>query len=330
MSTAHPTSGSASGASTTGASALREQAHDWAVKLKTGAPTTDDVTAFHAWRNQSQAHAFAWSQACEDWKTLGQAAQLFEQRHPQKVRRPERVRHSRRMFFGAAASAFGALAVVSVVRPPLGLWPSWSELQADYRTGTGEQRELALSNRVQVSLNTQTAIAVQQSASVPTMSLIAGEAAIASRGAACEVLADGGRLVVSSGDFEIRRLDGGQVRVRCLEGHGELYHPIRTVALSSREEVTYDRHHLGERLQMAGAASNWRQGMVEFDDLPLTRVIEEINRYRPGRVVLMNDALAQRRFSAKFQIQALDDAIALMEDVLGVRVRRAGDLVILT
>ena len=67
-----------------------------------------------------------------------------------------------------------------------------------------------------------------------------------------------------------------------------------------------------------------------FDDLPLTRVIDEINRYRPGRVVLMNDALAQRRFSAKFQIQALDDAIALMEDVLGVRVRRAGDLVILT
>ena len=143
-----------------------------------------------------------------------------------------------------------------------------------------------------------------------------------------EVLADGGRLVVNSGDFEVRRLDGGQVRVRCLEGHGELHHPLRTVALSSREEVTYDRQHLGERIQMVAAASNWRQGVVVFDDLPLTRVIDEINRYRPGRVVLMNDALAQRRFSAKFQIQALDDAIALMEDVLGVRVRRAGDLVI--
>lgn len=330
MSTAHPTSGSAAGASTADASELRRQAHDWAVKLKTGAPTTDDVAAFHAWRNQSPAHALAWSQACQDWKTVGQAAQVFEQRYPQKLRRPQRARPGRRMFFGAAASAFGALAVVSVVRPPLGLWPSWSELQADYRTGTGEQRELALSDRVHVSLNTQTAIAVQQSADLPTMSLISGEAAIASHGAACEVLADGGRLVVNSGDFEVRRLDGGQVRVRCLEGHGELHHPLRTVALSSREEVTYDRQHLGERIQMVAAASNWRQGVVVFDDLPLTRVIDEINRYRPGRVVLMNDALAQRRFSAKFQIQALDDAIALMEDVLGVRVRRAGDLVILT
>ncbi|UTM01073.1 DUF4880 domain-containing protein [Alcaligenes sp. NLF5-7] len=330
MSTAHPTSGSVSGASTMDASALRQQAHDWAIKLKTGAPTTDDVAAFHAWRNQSQAHALAWSQACEDWKTLGQAAQQYEQRYPQKVRRPQRVRQGRRMFFGAAASAFGALAVVSIVRPPLGLWPSWSELQADYRTGTGEQRELALSENVQVSLNTQTAIMVQPSANLPTVSLIAGEAAIASRGGSCEVVADVGRLVVSSGDFEVRRLEGGQVRVRCLEGRGELHHPIRTVALTSREEVTYDRHHLGERIQMVAAASNWRQGMVEFDDLPLARVIEEINRYRPGRVVLMNDALAQRRFSAKFQIQALDDAIALMEDVLGVRVRRAGDLVILT
>ena len=89
-------------------------------------------------------------------------------------------------------------------------------------------------------------------------------------------------------------------------------------------------YQLGERQQSTASGTLWRQGMVVFDNLPLAEAIEEINRYRPGRVVLMNDSLAQRRFSAKIQIHALDDAIDLMEKVLGVKARRAGDLVILT
>ena len=33
---------------------------------------------------------------------------------------------------------------VAVVAPPFGLWPSWREVGADYRTAKGEQRRVVL------------------------------------------------------------------------------------------------------------------------------------------------------------------------------------------
>ncbi|MDK7587427.1 DUF4880 domain-containing protein [Alcaligenes faecalis subsp. phenolicus] len=309
---------------------LRQQAQDWAVRLKTGQPTTVDVAAFHAWRNQSPAHAWAWNETCKDWTALGQAAQAYERRYAGKLLRPERVRRDRRFFIGATASALGTLAVVGIIRPPLGMWPSWSEWQADYRTGKGEQRAVALGEHLKVSLNTLTAVSIDRSSGPPVVSLIAGEAAIDSQQAICVVQAESGRLLVNDGGFEVRRLGDNRVRVRCLVGRGELQHPAGALALAANDEVIYDAHQLGERRQASAGGSDWRLGMVVFDNLPLAEAIEEINRYRPGRVVLMNDSLAQRRFTAKIQIHALDDAIDLMEKVLGVKARRAGDLVILT
>lgn len=311
---------------------LREEARAWATSLKLGQPTTADVAAFHQWRNQSPRHAWAWSETCKDWAELGRAAQGFEARYPDKIVRPARSaspRRDRRLWLGAAAAAFGSLAVTAIVRPPLGLWPSWNELGADYRTAKGEQRDLTLDERLHLVLNTQTSVALQRSDGVQQVSLIAGEAAISSQATECEVLA-AASLRVSDGDFEVRRLDDGRVRVRCFQGNGRLHHAARTVALAGGQELYYDRAHVGVPTPLASAASAWRQGWVVFDNLPLADAIEEINRYRAGRVVLMNDALAHRRFSAKFQVHALDDAIRLMEQVLGVQARRAGDLVVLT
>src|SRR3546814_18780390 len=80
---------------------------------------------------------------------------------------------------GAAATA---MAAVAVVLPPLGLWPSWSEMGADYRTSTGEQRDVQVGAHIRVALNTQTSISVQGQDDQRQIQLIAGEAAIVSDG----------------------------------------------------------------------------------------------------------------------------------------------------
>jgi transmembrane sensor len=237
---------------------------------------------------------------------------------------------SRRFFLGGAASAFGVLAVAGMVRPPLGLWPSWSELGADYRTATGEQRDIQVANRVQVSLNTQTSISVQQADGMSRIALISGEAAVSARHAPCEVVAEDARVVMTNGALDVRRLPSGQVRVRCTDGTARLHHPSRTVELAARQQVVYDRGQLGELGAITADDARWRQGVVVFDDLKLVDAIAEINRYRSGRVVLMNDALANRRFSANFKISALDDAIELLRVTHNVNVRRVGEFVFLS
>ncbi|WZB71262.1 FecR family protein [Achromobacter xylosoxidans] len=68
---------------------------------------------------------------------------------------------------------------MAVVAPPFGLWPSWRELGADYRTAKGEQRRVVLPGAAVLDLNTRTSIALRAAG----VELISGEAAISLAGA---------------------------------------------------------------------------------------------------------------------------------------------------
>src|SRR5688572_21643242 len=118
---------------------LLTEARAWARKLAVGSPTTQDAEALKQWCAQSADHAQAWRHASTEWQALGEVMQTYRARNPVPTARLQQP--ARRWFLGAAVgSAATAVAAVAVIRPPLGLWPSWSELGADYRTATGEQR----------------------------------------------------------------------------------------------------------------------------------------------------------------------------------------------
>ena len=69
---------------------------------------------------------------------LAPAAALSEARRERRLSRPARRAFSARP--GVRRDGAG----VAVVVPPFGLWPSWRELGADYRTAKGEQRRVVL------------------------------------------------------------------------------------------------------------------------------------------------------------------------------------------
>lgn len=311
--------------------ALRREANGLVREFATGRPTVADTDMIRRWRAQSAAHERAWKAACVEWRKLGVVARAFDASRPAPVR-PRAPRMGRRAFFGAAASAAGALGVVAALRPPLGLWPSLSEWGADYRTGVGEQRELALDADTRLSLNTRTSVALRGGGERPRIELIAGEAALSVRAGrgSCEIVAGSGRIDVPEGEIEVRRLDGARTRVTCSAGRARLLHPGGSVDLRPDQQVVYDDQAVQPIARPGPAASAWRQGVVVFQDLPLDAVVDEINRYRPGRVVLMNAALARHRLSARFAIPALDEAIAHIQRMYQADVRRVGNVVFIT
>ncbi|MEI2415525.1 FecR domain-containing protein [Orrella sp. JC864] len=315
---------------------LLDQAHDWASILGSGQATRQDVEAFRRWRAQGAAHEAAWRQASIAWRKMESVARTFEAEYPAMLPAPgagtaASVRSSRRRFLGAALSVGGAAAgVVALVHPPLGLWPAWSAWRADYRTAVGEQRQIALAGRVTVSLNTQTRIALRRDGGREDIELLAGEAAVSVPQGQCQVLAGDLRIHMVGADVEVRRLAAGRVRVRCREGAAELSHPGGQARLAAGHEMRYERGSLGVAEPFAADAADWRQGMVVFHDLPLDQAVEEINRYRPGRVVLLNSALAGRRFSASVEIAELDGIIDQLQAIHRITVHRVGDFVFLS
>ncbi|HCP78137.1 MAG TPA: iron dicitrate transport regulator FecR, partial [Pusillimonas sp.] len=63
-----------------------------------------------------------------------------------------------------------------------------------------------------------------------------------------------------------------------------------------------------------------RERRLVFNDVPLAEVVKELNRYWPGKLVLMSETLGRRRVQAQFSLDRLSDATALIRDVYGADV----------
>ncbi|WP_219135334.1 FecR domain-containing protein [Janthinobacterium sp. UMAB-60] len=304
---------------------IEEQARRWLVRLRSGRASEADAQAFARWRAQSPGHARAARELGQLWRGLRMAAPAVARE--QAMRAPSR---GRRAFLGGALATGVALLAL---RPPLALWPSVGELAADYRTGTGEQRQLALAGGAQVRMNTQTRLNLRGADDAAFIELLAGEAQIVTGGRdACTVLAGGARLQARAASFNVRCLPDGDVELSCLEGRVEVDHPQRRIILSASQQLRYGPAAL--RLA-APADSNavlaWRRGLLLFNDTPLEQVVEEFNRYRPGRIFLQSEELGMRRVQAQFSIDKLDVALALIRDLYGARLTYLpGNLVLLS
>ena len=302
-----------------GPDVLDREAHRWVTQLVSGEASTTDADAIKRWRNQSPAHEAAFIAAIRQWRDFGVAGQRLRGRPDLPVWKPRVV--SRRAVLGGAGTLAAGIAGYAAVRPPLGLWPSLTELTADYRTATGEQRHIVLADNISVRMNSQTSIAV----SAPRegrdqVKLIAGEAAFAATSEReLEVLAGDGRTFARQARFDVRNI-GSTVCVTCFEGDLRVEVAAGSATIGAKQQIRYD----GSGLQPASSidpieAAAWHDGLLIFHLAPLSEVIAEINRYRPGRVILMNASLAQNPVNGRFSVRRVDEVLTWIEIAFGAK-----------
>jgi transmembrane sensor len=302
---------------------LRRDAWNWVLRITSGDATGADIAELERWCAQSPRHAEAFARASGGWRSFGPAIEQVVRQDPSGITRlskPPVI--GRRAFLGGALTVSAASAAFAVARPPLGLWPSFTELAADYRTAPGERREISLADTISVELNTRTSLSIQPAnREASRIELISGETAVATRSKIVEVIASNGKASASSARFNVR-YEGSTVCVTCLDGIVDVVQREQSVALHRDQQIVYGARGL-EPLATVDAAvvAGWRDGDLYFRDEPLSRVIEEINRYRSGRIVLMNASLGQRRFPARFKIDRLDVVLPQMQVAFGARVR---------
>lgn len=324
---------------TTDEAALQREAMEWVIHLTSGNATAGDASRLNRWRAETRAHRKAFAEANLLWDRLGAAATVGSRAagarrtetppgtHDPAAGPSERwLRRStgRRAVLGGALAAAAAAVGYVVVRPPLHLWPSVAELAADYRTGTGEQRHITVGSGVSVSMNTQTSLAIRApSPEADQIELITGEAAIATGAAASRplvVIANQGRTIASHATFNIRR-DGASVRLACLDGEVRVEHRNQALRVQAQQQVAYNDRGVSQLAAIDPAmVTAWQHGMLVFRYEPLAQVIQEVNRYRSGRIILLNQGLGQRPVVASFHIDRLDEVVTRIQDVFGARV----------
>jgi transmembrane sensor len=302
---------------------LNRQAIAWIVRLTSGEATTADAAEVKRWRGQSPAHEEAFRRAAKLWKDFGKAAAHVSQGEQVKLgaHKFDRVM-ARRAFLGGITATAAATAGYVMVRPPLGLWPSWGELLADYRTSKGEQRQIVINPAVSLELSTLTSVSVRSSEGQPRIDLISGEAAITAMTAQKPLIVTAGdiRITTSHATFNTRCIDGAVV-VTCLTGEVDVEQGTETAQLLEGQQISYSATGLGRVKDVDIAqATSWRSGMLIFHNKPLTEVIEEINRYRPGRIVVTNADLGRRVVNGTFRRDQLDTFIAQVQHLFGAKV----------
>ncbi len=308
---------------------VADDAVEWVERAFAQDVTVGDEAAMLDWGRQSPEHARALREALS---LRGRLINAFEKAEadPASIallaearampEQQSRVRMGRRAFLTGAVAATAA--GVMVVEPPLGLWPSLGELRADYRTGIGERKTVRLAQNLTLELNTRTALSQRRDDHSYRVELISGEVAVDAgqliRPAIIQT--DLGEASTSKGQFSAQLRDDGMC-VTCFAGDVAVRGSAQSLTrLQKGQQIIVDRNGPPRIASVdPTAASGWRRGVLIFNERPLSEIVHELNRYRPGRLILTNDELGKRTVSAVFDIARLDIVPAQMRAVAGAK-----------
>lgn len=285
---------------------LSLEARDWLVLLTSGRATVADARALREWCAQSAEHANAFEQAKRLWQQLQPAAA--------QLAAPRAL--GRRAFLGGAIAASAAFFLIRASVPG-----GFSGLGADYITEVGEQRRVDLADGVSLELNTQTRINRRAGADGDqAFELVSGEVEVLTRTQTnLKVQAGAGWLTASQARFNLRNTDQN-VCVTCLDGALQVDVLGRSIRLGSGQQLTYNTREISAPAAVDTAAVvAWRQQVLVFNDATLAQVIDEINRYRPGMLLLLNSELGKRKVQARFSLDQLAGVALMIRDAYGAK-----------
>ncbi|CAI9005532.1 transmembrane sensor [Pseudomonas chlororaphis] len=292
---------------------LFAEACGWHFRLQAEDVTPAELEAFAVWLGQGSAQDAAWQEVQAMLGGLREPARAIRRAEQAAWRQP-----ARRWRAWACAAA-----VLLAVGLTLQNTPWLDRLRADYATGTGESRTIELADGSQLQLNTDSAVQVRMNAGERQVRLLRGEGFF-------EVTRDPARpFVVQSGDgwvkvlgtqFSVARRDE-QTRVQVAQGKVEVSAGSGTpVYLEPGRAVEFQGQRLADVHGFDPASGfAWRQRQLVFRQQPLSEVVSELNRYWPGKTLVLGEDLRQRVVSGVFEIDKPDAVIKALEYTLNLR-----------
>lgn len=302
---------------------IGQRAAEWIARLDGGPLDEDEKRALRLWLEADPDHRAAFEEAGSTWRDL---SLLRHDPGPLRDLLPKRRRKSVAQWAGRIGVVAGLLLLAAgIARFQLG--DPWLLAAADHRTAPGEVRAVTLPDGSVAELGPASAIALRFDAAERRVKLLAGEVFFAAlprtpgERRPFVVEAGGGTTTALGTQFVVEQDTGGvdvlavehQVTV-ALERGGQ------SIVLSPGQEVGYGGGAgLGPvHVRDVAVATAWRRGMLVFSGARLGHVVETLNRYRRGRIIILDQALADRRVSGVFAANDLGDAIETITAELGI------------
>ena len=310
----------------------RRIARELILRLASGDVTHEQMRALRRWLAADRTHQAAFEAERAVWRGLAPLRDSLADSLATPSREPAATRsgglsvtrrHARRV---AAGAALAACLIVFVMAGDM-----ITRLRADHVTGVGEIAQFRLQDGSIAVLNTDSAISVRYAGAERRIDLLRGEAWFKVRKDAAHpfrVHARDGVAEAVGTAFGVRRGDDkvtisvteGVVAVTAPEPEHQSEPPSVKLAAGLRTSYAPD-HAPGEASVFdARTAFAWRTRHIEIDDMPLRAAIDELNRYRSGRIVLLDGERGDAHVSGVFAVDQLDQGIEGLAATQGLSV----------
>ena len=310
--------------------AIEDQALDWLIRRDGPDWNEDEQAELDTWLKESMAHKAAFWRADHGWRKADRIRSLgfHNDEHNED--------DARRRRWLPAAIAASLIAVVGIgalsLAPQVYREPALAVRQAQYDTPVGGHRTIPLADGSTVELNTRTVIRAAVDRTRREVWLDEGEAffQVAHRNGEPFVVHAGRKTITVLGTkFSVRRDVDGRVTVNVLEGKVRVDDAEATLdraAIITGGDIAMARGTsmliTRQSEEQVEAALAWRDGLLSFDQAPLSQVVAEFNRYNKSTLVVTDAGAAQIPIGGSFKASSADSFVRLLHDAYGLRIER--------
>ena len=297
---------------------LADEALDRLIHLHSGNATDEDRREWRLWQTQGAAHAEAAREAEDLWTGLGVAGGAWA-----RGRRSGRLTRRALLLGGATALGGAALHELGAIGP---------HLLADHRTGIAERRDIRLDDGTRVTLDARSALSDRTLDNPRQAELLRGRILIEGGSLPGALTLHAGRVKVhtTGTSLDIDRQEAG-VTVTTLDGGADV--SIDGIRHRMPEQ---SRLRIGAQGLQGGilpvdvaAETAWRRGKLIFDGRELSDLVTEIERYRGGRILIADEALARLQVTGIFDLSDPDGMLDSMALSLPLRISKVPMLAII-
>lgn len=280
--------------------------------------SSEQRRAFEVWHARSPVHQEQFRDAERFWDALdGLAGQVTRERHESTHDESIGPHTVSRVWQRSRWQSIAA--TVLVVGTTVWLWSALTLWLSDYTTAPGEQKSVILADGSTVFLNTESAFSVKLTEDRRALTLTQGEALFQvahDTARPFEVMVDGWVVRAVGTTFNIDR-HSDTIKVTVIEGAVRLQHHNDAWDIPVGYQIGYDGDHIVSEMELVDTskAVAWRNNEFSFTDMPLGAIVEELNRYRSGTIVIATTSLRDVRVSGSISLNDPHQALAMLQKV---------------
>ena len=298
---------------------ISHQANTWFALLQGGMATPAEREQLARWLAADPRHAAAYARLEQLWAA---SALALAPRQPVSSRQ-----WSRRRFVGLGMAAGAAAVAVGAGN----FWLNGGGAPfADLRTAVGERRTVQLADGSMVEIAGNSALNVDFSSDHRSVELLHGEAFFKvppSAAGEFKVRTAAGQVAASDADFCLA-CEGPNATLTVARRSVRVLAANQQTELDEGLAMAFSTTHAGpiQRADLAQVLA-WRSGRLVFFDKPLLAVVNELERWRPGKIFIPDPQLAARRVSLILNLDKPEQMLDVLAKALAIRTRHYTDLI---